>query len=231
MEKHKTRVELIKEIIPYIDYANISSYKVNQRDIKLLYLEAERYGINTIVVNPSYLSYTLNVTNNSNVKVAAVAAYPFGAYPPRIKKKEIEELVRMGADEIYMLMAVGSFLDGNYEQINEEMRVLGTAANGRPTKLILEITALNDQEIKLACSMAIKNKIDYLVTATGFAPNELPGITVEEIKKIKRVVNDSIGIIVSGDIDSLKQIGDMLKAGASRILIEQFSAVAKELNI
>jgi len=230
MEHIKNR-DLVKELTPYIDYANISSYRVSQRDIKLLCLEAEKYGISTIVVNPSFLPYTLDVVNKSKIKIAAVAAYPFGAYPPEIKKKEIEELIDIGVDEIYMLMDVGSFLDGKYEQINEEMRTLTTVARGRPTKLILESVALNDQGIELACRMAIENKICYLVTATGFAPNKLSGTTIDEIKKIKRITNDSIDVVASGDITNLEQAERMLKAGASRILIEQYSEAAQELNI
>ena len=54
----------------------------------------------------------------------------------------------------------------------------------------------------------------FVKTSTGYSK---PGATTEIIKLIRNSVNSEMGIKASGGIDSLKQVKELLLAGANRI--------------
>ena len=167
------------EIAKLMDYVDLR-VDVQERDLRLLCLEAEKWGIPTVVVNPVNMALTAALAKGTGVKVAAAVSYPIGAYWPEAKALEVVDAVADGADEIYMAMAVGQFLDGKIAaQTVPEMAALVKNAQGRPTKLITEASVLSDEQKRMVCRLAIEAGIDYLVTSTNFAPSKLPPVTLD----------------------------------------------------
>lgn len=204
-----------QDIAPLIDYADLR-VDVQERDLRLLCLEAEKLGISTVVVNPVNVALTTSFAKRSNLKVAAAVSYPIGAYWPEEKGLEVADAVADGADEIYMVMAVGLFLNGQLdEQTIPEMAALAREANGRPTKLITELSVLTDEQKRTVCRLAIDAGIDYLVTSTNFAPSKLPPVTLDDIKTIAEVAGNSIGILHMGDVESVDQANKLREAGVT----------------
>lgn len=208
-----------QQIMPFIDYACVS-FETTEKDIRLAVLAAEKYGIKVILVNPIYVSLLKKFCKGKDINIASTAAFPIGAYPPEIKEKEIEELISMGVDEIYMLMDVGAFLDCNYIRIEKEMNLMVKAVKGKMTKYIIEAGLFNESQQELICNMAIKAGIDYIVTSANFVRNNIKSPTLADIKSLIRKANKKIGIISFSDIKSVKQMEELFKKGVSRICIE-----------
>ncbi len=205
-----------EQIANLIDYANLE-VDTQERDLRLLCLEAEKFGIPTVVVNPVNISLAATYAKISNVKIAAAVSYPVGAYWPEAKAMEIADAVEDGADEVYMVMSVGKFLDGRIaEQTFPEMAALVKEAQGRPTKLITEVSVLNDEQKQRICKLAMEAGINYLVTSTDFPQSNLPPVTLSDIHVLVEIAGDSMGIIYKGHLDCIEQVHDLLGAGISR---------------
>ena len=115
-----------------IDYADLR-VDTQERDLRLMCLEAEKLGIPIILVNPVNVSLVAHLAKMSNVKIAAAVSYPIGAYWPEAKAMEIADAVEDGADEIYMVMSMGLFLDGRVaEQTIPEIAALVKRGTGSP---------------------------------------------------------------------------------------------------
>ena len=204
------------EIARLIDYADLR-VDTQERDLRLLCLEAEKYSVPTVVVNPANVTLTASFVKGTAVKVAAAVSYPVGAYWPDEKELEVADAVADGADEIYMVMAVGQFLDGRIdEQTLPEMAALVKAAQGRPTKFVTELSVLSDEQKCVVCQLAIDAGIDYLVTSTNFAPSKLPPVTLDDIRVVAEAAGDAIGIVYMGDLSSMAQIDELRTVGVTR---------------
>jgi len=218
-----------EELARRLDYANLQ-VDARESDIRLLCLEAERCGIPTVWVNPVNVALASTIARGTGVKIASVVSYPVGAYPPEIKELEVLDAVEQGADEIVMLMAVGVFLDGSHDQTRREMDGLVRAADGRPTGIIIEVTALSNEQTICACEMAIEVGIDAIVTSTGFRPGGFPDATAADVERIAAATGARIDIVASGDIVSANHTLAMLEAGAARVCTPAARAVLEELE-
>lgn len=204
-----------QQIAKLIDYADLR-VDTQARDLRLLCLEAEKFGISTVLVNPVNVALTAALVKGTGVRVATAVSYPVGAYWPDAKGMEVADAVADGADEIQMVMAVGQFLDGKIDQQTiPEMAALVKEAQGRPTKLIIEASVLSDAQKRTVCRLAIEAGIDYLVTTTSFAPSKLPPVTLDDIRVLVEAAGDSLGIVFHGECENREQIDELLQAGVS----------------
>ena len=205
-----------KQLASLIDYADLR-VDTQERDLRLLCLDAEKFGIPTLVVNPVNVSMTAGFARESKTKIAAAVSYPVGAYWPEDKALEIADAVADGADEIYMLMSVGRFLDGRIEeQTIPELAALVRESQGRPTKLITEASVLTPEQKRTLCRLAVDAHIDYLVTSAAFSRSNLPPVTLEDIKVLVDAAGSSLGIIYHGDVTGVQQANELLDAGVTR---------------
>jgi deoxyribose-phosphate aldolase len=212
---HRPRTR--EELAARLDYANLA-VDAREDDIRLLCLEAEKYSLLNICVNPTNVALAARCLAGSSVKVSAAIAYPIGAYPPEIKGFEIEDAIANGANEIMMMMAIGVFVEGQHDQTKAEMEMLVRTARGRPTRLMIEGGALTDEQKECVCHLAISAGIGYLVTSTDFAPGGFPGAAAADVAWLVQVAEDRIGIVAASNIRDTERALAMLDAGASRIL-------------
>ena len=117
---------------------------------------------------------------NTNYKTSHVTTVA-GCFPTSqsflpVKLQEIEMAVRAGADEIDIVLALNSFLTGDYETAGKEIResrecIDRVAAElGRPVvlKVILETGLLvTHEKIADASFLAMENGADFIKTSTG----------------------------------------------------------------
>ena len=118
-----------------------------------------------------------SVRENKDVHVTTVAGcFPTSQSFLEVKLHEIEMAVRGGADEIDIVLALNSFLAGDYEAAGAEIKASRecidkvAARLGRPIilKVILETGLLQTPEtIANASFLAMENGADFIKTSTG----------------------------------------------------------------
>jgi deoxyribose-phosphate aldolase len=201
-------------------------------DIRKLCNEALKYGFASVCVNPWNVSLAAEILRGSEVRVCTVVGFPLGATLPQVKVYETEEVIKLGAQEIDMVINVGALKSGLVDAVEADIRGVVEASHrgGAICKVILETVLLTTDE-KVHGSLAAKNAgADFVKTSTGFAAG---GATAEDVRLMRAVVGGEIGVKAAGGVRSLEDLQKMVEAGATRIgasasvkILEQARATA-----
>lgn len=184
------------------------------KEIEQLCIEAKAYGFASVCVNPCNIETARSFLAGSDVKVCTVVGFPLGAMSKEAKAFETEDAIKRGADEIDAVINIGRLKEGNDAYVKEELSLLRSAAQGRVLKVILEACLLSKEEIIRACLIAKEAGADFVKTSTGFSSG---GARVEDVRLMRSVVKDELGVKASGGIRTKEVFEEMIEAGASRI--------------
>jgi deoxyribose-phosphate aldolase len=187
-----------------------------RREIEALCAEAVRYWFAAVCVNPTYVALAAELVRGSAVKVCTVVGFPLGASLARVKIFEAEEAIKLGAQELDMVLNIGALKSGEDERVEADIRgVVETAHRaGAICKVILE-TALLGNEEKVRGSLAAANAgADFVKTSTGFAGG---GATVADVALIRATVGKRVGIKAAGGVRDFASLEELARAGATRI--------------
>lgn len=198
----------------YIDHTLLKA-DATLGEIERLCAEAETHQFFSVCVNPVWVKTAKKFLSHSKVKVCTVIGFPLGASTSETKVFETKEAIVNGADEIDMVMNIGALKSGNTEQVASEIEAIVSASAGRAlVKVIIETSLLTDSEKKTACQLVESARADFVKTSTGFSTS---GATVEDIKLIKSIVGERIGIKASGGIRDYTFAEKLIQSGATRI--------------
>ena len=122
------------------------------------------------------------------IGIAAVAAgFPASQTFIEIKVAESAMAVAAGATEIDIVISIGKFLEGNYQEVFDEISEVKAAIQDAHLKVILETGALKTAEnIYKASIVAMAAGADFIKTSTGKVPvNATPEATYVMCQAIK----------------------------------------------
>lgn len=196
--------------------------------IKKLCSEAKEYNFFSVCVNPYYVKTAKEELEGSNVRIATVIGFPLGSTPKEVKAFEASEAIKNGADELDMVINIGALKDGDYTIVEEDIKaVVNEAADKALVKVIIETCLLDDEEKKKACKIAKAAGANFVKTSTGFSTG---GATIEDVKLMREVVGEDLGVKASGGIRDYETAKKMVEAGASRIGASSSVEIAKAMN-
>lgn len=177
--------------------------------------EAMEYEFATVCINPYYVSLCSKLLKNSNVKVATVIGFPLGANTSQVKAFETKDAIKNGAREIDMVINIGALKNKEYDRVLEDIEeVVKAAKDGAIVKVIIETALLTDEEKIKACELSKKAGAYYVKTSTGFST---AGATISDVKLMKSVVGQDMGVKASGGIRDFETAKAMIEAGANRL--------------
>ncbi len=135
-------------------------------------------NVAAICVYPAFVQEVRTVLDVSSVEIDAVSGgFPSGQTFIEVKVAETALAVDGGADEIDIVLNIGNFLDGDYQEVADEISELKEVCRGGKLKVILETGALQSAEnIKAASVLALYAGADFLKTSTG---KGYPGASLE----------------------------------------------------
>lgn len=203
------------EIARLIDHTLLKP-EASRGDIRGLCGEALHFGFAAVCVNPWNVPEAAELLSGSGVRVCAVVGFPLGATLPLVKVFEAEEAIKLGAREIDMVINIGALKSGDAQSFNADIRGVVHASHrgGAICKVILE-TALLTSDEKIRGTLVAKNiGADFVKTSTGFGPG---GATVEDVRLIREVLGDTVGVKAAGGVRTLEDVQKMVAAGATRI--------------
>jgi deoxyribose-phosphate aldolase len=185
-------------------------------DIIKVCQEARKYGFASVCVNPYWVPLVAAQLKGSPVKVCTVVGFPLGATPTEIKRAETEAAVRVGAQEIDMVINVGALKSGDLDTVKLDIQSIVEASHrgGAITKVIIETALLDDNQKAIACTLAKLAGAEFVKTSTGFAAS---GATVRDVALMRLVVGPNMGIKASGGVRTLDDLNKLAEAGATRI--------------
>ena len=203
------------EIARLIDHTLLKP-EASRDDIRKLCAEALRFGFASVVVNPWYVPLVAELVRGSSVKVCSVVGFPLGATLPQVKIYETEQVIKLGAQEIDMVINVGALKSRQDEVVEADIRGVVEASHrgGAIAKVILETALLTNDEKVRGSLAARKAGADFVKTSTGFGPG---GATAEDVALMRAAVGGGIGVKAAGGVRSLEDVQKMVAAGATRI--------------
>ncbi len=203
------------EIARLIDHTLLKP-EATRGDVTKLCEEARRFCFASVCINPWNVALAAELLRGSNVKVCTVVGFPLGATLPAVKVREAEEVIKLGAQEVDMVINVGALKSHQDELVETDVRGVVDACHrgGAICKVILE-TALLSADEKVRGSLICKNAgADFVKTSTGFSSG---GATAEDVALMRAAVGRDLGVKAAGGVRTLDDLKKMVQAGATRI--------------
>ena len=201
-----------------------------------------------ICVYPSLVE-TVKNSLTEDVKIVTVIGFPSSQTYLEVKLAETALALSYGADEIDMVLPVGKFLQGNYEEVFDEISEIKACCRGAKLKVILETGALDSIEnIYKAAILAMEAGADFIKTSTGKdAPTNLYHVYAmcKAIDAYYKQTQTKVGIKVAGGVTTKQDAllyycviselldeewtsPDLFRIGASKLANNLFTEIEKE---
>ncbi len=196
-----------------IDHTQLRAF-ATEVDIRELCEEARTYGFRAVSVNPVWVSFCAKLLRDAQVGIDACIAFPLGASTAKMKIEEARDAIQNGATELDMVINVGALKSGYTQYVEREIAAVVKAARETPVKVILETSFLNHDEKVAVCEMSLRAGATFVKTSTGFGHS---GATEEDIRLMKEVVGENMGIKAAGGVRTYGDVMRFLNAGATCI--------------
>ena len=215
-EKNNTR-EVKKFLHSTIDLTTLSGADTEEKVAKLVASVNDFEGtedvpsVAAICVYPNFVKTVRSVLTAEGVQVACVSGcFPASQSFIEVKIAETALAIADGADEIDIVLNLGAFLSGDYEEAATEIQEQRATARAAHLKVILETGALKDPElIRKASILSLFSGADFLKTSTG---KEYPGadlraayILCSVLKEYFDKYGEKRGVKFSGGIRSAEE--------------------------
>lgn len=123
----------------------------------------------TVCVFPNFAGLCHDTLENEEIEITCVSGcFPSSQSFLEVKVAETALAIQDGATEIDIVMPVGKFISGDYEDIYNEISEVKSVCGDKKLKVILETGCLKTaSNIKKAALLAMYSGADYIKTSTG----------------------------------------------------------------
>lgn len=163
----------------------------------------------TICVYPCFAKTVADTLEIDGVEIACVSgSFPSSQALIEVKVAETALAVKDGATEIDIVLSVGKFLSGNYEEVADEIAELKSVCGDKKMKVILETGCLKTaSNIKKASILSMYAGADYIKTSTGklepAATPEAAYVMCQAIKEYYEKTGIQIGFKPAGGLNTV----------------------------
>lgn len=163
----------------------------------------------TICVYPCFAKTVSETLEVDGVEIACVSgSFPSSQALIEVKVAETALAIKDGATEIDIVMPVGKFLSGNYEEVADEISELKNVCGEKKMKVILETGCLKTAaNIKKASILSMYAGADYIKTSTGklepAATPEAVYVMCQAIKEYYDKTGIQIGFKPAGGLNTV----------------------------
>jgi deoxyribose-phosphate aldolase len=199
------------DLAPYIDHSLLAPWATLEQ-VDQWCEGADLHGFAAVCLAPCYVRQAVKYLHNKSPLVCTVIGFPMGAQTSATKLYEAQEAAENGAQELDVMIHLGSLKDGQTEAIHDEIANI-VQATGLVVKAILETAVLTDDEIRLAAEICMDAGASWLKTSTGWQG----GATAAHVRLLQKIGRDRVGIKASGGIRTAAQAYELIAAGATRI--------------
>lgn len=162
-----------------------------------------------VCVYPCFAEVASKTLEVEGVEITCVSgSFPSSQAVIEVKVAETALALRDGATEIDIVMPVGKFLSGNYEELCDDIAELKQVCGDKAMKVILETGDLKTaSNIKKASLLAMYAGADYIKTSTGkekiSATPEAAYVMCQAIKEYYEKTGIQIGFKPAGGINTV----------------------------
>ena len=168
---------------------------------------AKRYRIACVSVRPCDIDVAVRVLEGSGVKPGSVCGYPDGSQTTGTKLYEARDLLRRGAKEIEMMVAISKLLSREFQHVQTELLQMSELCHkeGAVLKVILENSYLTDELRIIGCRCCERAEVDFVTTST------------DNVKLTRKHLPEEVGVKAAGGIGAVEEVQALIEAGVGRI--------------
>jgi deoxyribose-phosphate aldolase len=216
----------IDDIAQMLDHVLLKPELTNAQVVEGLEL-AKRHHIACVSVRPCDIDVAVRVLEGSPVRLASVSGFPHGSQNTATKLYEARDLLRRGAKEIDMVVAVSKLLSREFQHVQTELLQMSELCHkeGATLKVILENAYLTDELKIIACRCAERAEVDFVQASTGFASSDS---TIDDWMLMRKHLPAEIGVKAAGGLHTVDQVLEAYTAGCSRIGTDSTAAILEE---
>ena len=159
--------------------------------------------------------------------ICTVIGFPNGYHTTAVKVFETKNAIANGSSEIDMVINIGFLKDGRYEEVEEEIRQIHEACDGKILKVIIETCLLTEEEKIKACEIVTNAGAEFIKTSTGFST---AGATFDDVALMKEHVGENVKIKAAGGISSFDDAEKFISIGASRLGTSRLIKIMKNTD-
>jgi deoxyribose-phosphate aldolase len=230
-------MDIVKELAKMIDHSILQPTHTDT-DLEKQCKVALRYDVASVCVKPYAVRRAVELLKGSDVKVGCVIGFPHGNSTAAVKVFETEQACNDGAEEIDMVINIGKALGGDWEYVEQEIRLITEAChrNRAIVKVIFETDYITRQEDKIRlCEICTKAGADFIKTSTGYGfvkqadgTFNYRGATVQDIELMRKHSGPKVQVKCAGGVRTLDDLLRMKAAGATRSGATATEAILEE---
>ena len=201
-----------KELLKTVDHTLLTQ-TATWTEIRQILDDGIAYGTASACIPASYVKQAADYVNGK-LPICTVIGFPNGYHTTAVKVYETKDAIANGATEIDMVINIGWLKDGRYQELEDEIRQIHKACDGKILKVIIETCLLTEEEKIKMCEIVTNAGAEYIKTSTGFST---AGATFADVKLMREHVGKDVKVKAAGGIASLDDAEEFLRLGADRL--------------
>ena len=214
-----------EEILNKVDHTLLAQ-PATWEEIREILDDAMKYHTASACIPAAYVKQAAEYVQG-RLPICTVIGFPNGYHTTAVKVFETKDAVANGASEIDMVINIGFLKDKRYEEIEEEIRQVHAACEGRILKVIIETCLLTEKEKIKMCEIVTKAGAEFIKTSTGFSTG---GATFEDVELMRKHVGANVKVKAAGGIASFADAEKFVDLGADRLGTSRLIKIMKAEN-
>jgi deoxyribose-phosphate aldolase len=219
------KMNKVEELAKMIDHSILQPTHTDS-DLEKQCAVAKKYNVASVCVKPYAVRQAAGILMGTTVKVGCVIGFPHGNSSTEVKVFEATRACRDGATEIDMVINIGKALGGDWEYVENEIKLVTEAchANNAIVKVIFETDYVTRTEDKIRlCEICTRAGADFVKTSTGYGfvkqssgDFNYKGATIADIELMRKHSGPKVQVKCAGGVRTLDDLLKMKAAGATR---------------
>ena len=214
-----------EEILKKVDHTLLVQ-TATWEEIREILDDAMKYHTASACIPAAYVKQAAEYVQG-RLPICTVIGFPNGYHTTAVKVFETKDAVANGASEIDMVINIGFLKDKRYKEIEEEIRQVHAACDGRILKVIIETCLLTEEEKIKMCEIVTKAGAEFIKTSTGFSTG---GATFEDVELMRKHVGANVKVKAAGGIASFADAEKFVVLGADRLGTSRLIKIMKAEN-
>lgn len=202
------------------------SQKATWGEIREILDDAMKYEVASACIPAAYVKQAAEYVEGK-LPICTVIGFPNGYSTTAVKVFEAKDAIANGADEIDMVINVGFLKDKRYDELEDEIRQIHEACDGKILKVIIETCLLTDDEKIKMCEIVTNAGAEYIKTSTGFSTS---GATFADVELMRKNVGKDVKVKAAGGISSFDDAKKFISLGADRLGTSRLIKIMKNTD-
>ena len=214
-----------KKVLDIVDHT-LLGVTATWENIKVILDDGIKYGCASACIPAAYVKEAAEYVDGK-LPICTVIGFPNGYNTTAVKVFETKDAIANGAEEIDMVINIGALKNKRYQEIEDEIRQIHEACDGKILKVIIETCLLSEEEKIKMCEIVTNAGAEYIKTSTGFSTD---GATFDDVALMRKYIGKDVKVKAAGGISSFDDADKFMDLGADRLGTSRLVKIMKNTD-